>query len=121
MSKCKFDHIHVTSTDPEKTAEFYEKTFGASLVEKMDMGKGRYMLNLDLCGVTMLISKTDDEKKAGLGHFGMCVPHLQKAVAELKAKDVKFSMEVTKISPQLTISFLEAPDNLHVELSESES
>jgi catechol 2,3-dioxygenase-like lactoylglutathione lyase family enzyme len=121
MSKYKFDHIHVTSTDPEKTAEFYEKTFGASLVEKMDMGKARYMLNLDLCGVTMLISKTDDEKKAGLGHFGMCVPHLQKAVAELKAKDVKFSMEVTKISPQLTISFLEAPDNLHVELSESES
>jgi len=121
MSKYKFDHIHVTSTDPAKTAEFYEKTFGARLVEKMDMGKGRYMLKLDLCGVTMLISKTDDEKKAGLGHFGVCVPHLQKAVDELKANDVKFSMEVTKISPQLTISFLEAPDNLGVELSESES
>jgi hypothetical protein len=42
-------------------------------------------------------------------------------VDELKANDVKFSMEVTKISPQLTISFLEAPDNLGVELSESES
>ena len=121
MSKYKFDHIHVMSIDPEKTAEFYEKTLGAKLAEKMDMCNGRYMLKLDLCGVTMLISKTNDEKQAGLGHFGMCVPHLQKAVDELKAKDVKFSMEVTKISPQLTISFLEAPDNMRVELSESES
>ena len=121
MSKYKFDHIHVMSLDPEKTAEFYEKTFGARLVEKMDMGKGRYMLKLDLCGVTMLISKTNDEKQTGLGHFGMCTPHLQKAVDELKVKDVKFPMEVTKISPALTISFLEAPDKIRVELSESES
>jgi hypothetical protein len=45
---------------------------------------------------------------------------LQKAVDELKSKGVKFSMEVTKISPKLTISFLEAPDNLRVEFSESE-
>ena len=118
MSKFKFDHIHVMSTDPEKTFEFYQNAFGATLVEKMDMGKGRYMLNVDLGGVTMLISKTDDEKKAGLGHFGMKTTQLQKAVDELKAKDVKFSMEVTKISPKLTISFIEAPGNLHVELSE---
>jgi len=80
MAKYKFDHIHVMSTDPEKTFEFYKNAFGATLVEKVDMGKGRYMLNVDLGGVTMLISKTDDEKKAGLGHFGMKTPQLQKAV-----------------------------------------
>ena len=120
MSKYKFAHIHVMSTDPEKTFEFYQNAFGATLVEKVDMGKGRYMLNVDLGGVTMLISKTDDEKKAGLGHFGMKTPQLQKAVDELKSKGVKFSMEVTKISPKLTISFLDAPDNIRVEFSESE-
>jgi len=69
MAKYKFDHIHVMSTDPEKTFEFYKNAFGATLVEKVDMGKGRYMLNVDLGGVTMLISKTDDEKKGRIRAF----------------------------------------------------
>ena len=43
---------------------------------------------------------------------------LQKAVDELKADGVKFTLEVTKISPTLTISFVQAPDNLRMELSE---
>ncbi|MGP8080863.1 MAG: VOC family protein [Dehalococcoidales bacterium] len=120
MSKYKFDHIHLMSPDPAKTAEFYQKTFGATMGESFDTGNGNAMLSLNLGGVTVLISKTNDEKKYGLAHFGMSTPHLQKAVDELKAKDVKFPMEITKIHPKLTISFLEAPDNMRVELSESE-
>jgi len=65
------------------------------------MGKGRYMLKVDLGGVTMLISKTDDEKKAGLGHFGMKVPELQKAVDELKSKGVKSPWKSLKSTPNL--------------------
>jgi lactoylglutathione lyase len=120
MAKYKFDHIHLMSPDPAKTAEFYQKMFGATPGEPYDTGKGNMMLSLDLGGVTVLISKTNDEKKYGLAHFGMSTPHLQKAVDELKTKNVKFPMEVTKIHPKLTISFLEAPDNMRVELSESE-
>jgi hypothetical protein len=120
MAKYKFDHIHLMSPDPAKTAEFYQKMFGATLGEPYDTGKGNMMLSLDLGGVTVLISKTNDEKKYGLAHFGMSTTHLQKAVDELKTKNVKFPMEVTKIHPKLTISFLEAPDNMRVELSERE-
>ena len=120
MSKYKFDHIHLMSPDPAKTAEFYRKMFGAKQRESLDMGNGRVMLSLDLGGVTVLISKTTDEKQYGLAHFGISTPHLKEAVAELKAQNVKFPMEITRISPQLTISFLEAPDNVRLELSESE-
>jgi lactoylglutathione lyase len=119
MAKYKFDHIHLMSPDPVKTAEFYQKMFGAIPGEPIDMGNGKVMLNLDLGGVTMLISKTTDEKQYGLAHFGIRAPHLKEAIAELKAKDVKFTLEPTKIHPKLTISFLQAPDNMHVELSES--
>jgi lactoylglutathione lyase len=118
MAKYKFDHIHLMSPDPAKTAEFYQKMFDAKLQESVELGEGRVMLSLDLGGVTLLISKTTDEKQYGLAHFGIKTPHLQEAVAELKAKNVRFPMEVTKISPQLTISFLQAPDNMRLELSE---
>jgi predicted enzyme related to lactoylglutathione lyase len=120
MAKYKFDHIHLMSPDPVKTAEFYQKNFGATITEKIEMGDGRVMLNMDLGGVSVLISKTADEKLHGLAHFGMKTPHLKEAVDELKAKDVKFTMEVTKINPKLTISFLQAPDNMRMELSESD-
>ena len=120
MAKYRFDHIHLMSPDPVKTAEFYQKMFGAIQGEPVDLGNGRSMLKLNLGGVNILISKTTDEKQYGLAHFGMKTPHLKEAVDELKAKDVKFPMEITKISPQLTISFLEAPDNMRLELSESE-
>ena len=120
MAKFKFDHIHLMSPDPEKTAEFYQKMFSARMQEPVELGGGKIMLSLDLGGVTMLISKTTDEKQYGLSHIGISASHLQEAVAELKAKDVKFSLEITKISPQLTISFLQAPDNMRLELSEGQ-
>jgi catechol 2,3-dioxygenase-like lactoylglutathione lyase family enzyme len=120
MAKYKFDHIHLMSPDPVKTAEFYEKKFGAKLKESMNLGEGRVMLSLNLGGVTLLISKATDEKQYGLAHFGISTPDLKEAVDELKAKNVKFTMEITKISPQLTISFLAAPDNVRLELTESE-
>jgi catechol 2,3-dioxygenase-like lactoylglutathione lyase family enzyme len=118
MAKFKFDHIHLMSPDPAKTAEFYQKMFGATMLDPIEMGNGKVMLSVDLGGVTMLISTTTDEKQYGLAHFGIKTPHLQKAVDELKADGVKFTLEVTKISPTLTISFVQAPDNLRMELSE---
>ena len=91
---------------------------GATMQASVDLGNGKMMLSLDLGGVTMLISKTADEKQYGLAHFGIKTPHLQQAVDELKANGVKFTLEVTKISPTLKISFVQAPDNLRMELSE---
>jgi catechol 2,3-dioxygenase-like lactoylglutathione lyase family enzyme len=120
MTKYQFDHIHLMSPDPAKTAEFYQKNLGAKMLEPYDMGNGKKMLCLDLGGVNVLISQTADESKFGLAHIGVKTAHLAAAVEELKAKDVKFPMEVTKISPRLTISFLQAPDNMRLELSESE-
>ena len=120
MQKYKFDHIHLMSPDPVKTAEFYQKMFGAKLQDSIDLGEGRIMLNLNLGGVKMLISKASDEKQYGLAHFGMNTPSVKEAVAELEAKNVKFPMALTRISPQLSISFLEAPDNVRVELSDVE-
>ena len=120
MAKYKFDHIHLMSPDPAKTAAFYQKMFGARMQEPVDLGGGKVMLSLDLGGVTVLISQTTDEKQYGLSHIGISTSHLQEAVTELKAKDVKFSLEITKISPRLTISFLEAPDNVRLELSAGE-
>ncbi len=118
MSEYIFDHVHLMSIDPIKTAGFYQKMFGAKLVSSRELGKGRLIVNLKLGNVTILISKTTDEKQCGLAHFGIRTQNLEGAVAELKAKNVKFTREITAIDSNTKISFLQAPENVSIELQE---
>ncbi len=119
MPKYWFDHIHLMSPDPVKTAEFYEKMFGAEQVGKRDLGDGRVFVNLNLNGTTILVSSPrGDDTRTGLHHYGIRTDSLDKAVDELKAKGVKFTQEITEIRPGFKISYFLAPENVSVELQE---
>ncbi len=45
-----YDHVHLISSDPVKTAEFYEKMFDARRVSVSELGAGRVSVELDLNG-----------------------------------------------------------------------
>ena len=114
-----FDHIHLISQDPVKTAEFYEKIFGATQISKRVLGNGRVIIKLNLNETKILVSKpTSDQADTGLGHFGIRTNNLEKAVDELKAKGVKFTQEITEIQPGFKISFFIGPENVSIELQE---
>ncbi|MDD5190575.1 MAG: VOC family protein [Dehalococcoidales bacterium] len=118
MPQYFFDHIHLMSSDPVKTAEFYAQNFGAKLVSSRDFGGGRVTVNVNLGGVTLLIGKSRDESQNGLAHFGIRTDKLDEAVTELKSKGVPFTREITPLSPTFRISFFEAPEKVSVELQE---
>jgi len=117
VPKYTFDHIHLMSPDPVKTAEFYQKMFGASFTTR-DMGNGRVSATLKLDRITVLISQSTGDAQSGLSHFGLRVDNMNEAVDELKAKDVKFTREITQIGSGARISYLLAPENVSVELVE---
>jgi len=84
MPKYVFDHVHLQSPDPVKTAEFYEKMFGAKRVNTAaGPGGASQMINLSLNGVTILISQTRDGA-SGLVHFGVRTDNLNQAVARFE-------------------------------------
>ena len=113
------DHIHLMSPEPVKTAEFYMKMFGAKQVSKHELGNGRVTVNLELNGVTILVSQqTGNNAQAGLVHFGIGTDNLDKAVDDLKAEGVEFTMDKREIRPGFKISFLMAPENVSIELQE---
>ena len=113
------DHIHLMSPDPAKTAEFYVKMFGARQVSKHELGNGRVTVNLDMNGTTILISQqAADSVQTGLAHFGIGTDNLDKAVDDLKARGVEFTMDKREIRPGFKISFLTAPENVSIELQE---
>src|ERR1700738_190955 len=54
MAKFTYDHIHLRSPNPEATAAYYERMFGAEVLRSMQQGKPR--IDLKLGGVNIFIA-----------------------------------------------------------------
>jgi lactoylglutathione lyase len=120
MAAFTFDHIHLRSPDPEATAAFYERVFGATLKH------GPQRIDINLGGQVLFVSPLTDEKTGeapsapyrGLEHIGLAVKDIDAVVAEMKAKGVTFTMDPTTIRPGVRIAFLRGPENISIELLE---
>ena len=131
----KYDHTHLTSSDPRKVAEFYAKTLGARVTRELAVF-GQRMVDLDIGGMSVRISSTTgveeaqkkkqppaaepaeevEEPQFGLHHFGLLVENLDEAAADLKSKGVEFIVKPTEAQPGLRYAFIQAPDNVRIEL-----
>lgn len=125
MASFAFDHIHLRSPDPEATAAFYERMFGAEVIRTMQQGKPRIDLNLG--GTAVFIAPVPPDGKTaapprspyqGLDHIGLTVKGIDAVAAELKAKGAEFTMDPTTIRPGVRIAFLRGPEDVSIELLE---
>jgi len=117
MPSYVFDHIHLISPDPAKTADFYATMFGAKKSIR-DLGGGRQAVSVDLAGTSILIRPAGeaDKGKPSLDHYGIRTDNLEAAIKELKAAGVEFTMDLRAIRPDFKISFLRTPDGVSIEL-----
>ena len=123
MTKFNWEHIHLRSPDPEATAAWYQDKLGAEVI-RSPTADGSMRIDLNLAGQKVFIAKALPGKAAdapsspylGLDHFGLTVSDIKAAVAELKAKGVTFTMDVTTNRPGVQIAFLTAPQNVSIEL-----
>ncbi|MFC1988567.1 VOC family protein [Chloroflexota bacterium] len=124
MPKYWFEHVHLISDDPQKTAEFYEKIFGARNLGTRNLADERIVVDLELNGVFILIMSPRNKQivpgtaQTGLEHLGVRTDDLEAAVAELKAKGVNFVQDITQYGERTKLSFLLTPENTLVELLE---
>jgi catechol 2,3-dioxygenase-like lactoylglutathione lyase family enzyme len=118
-----YDHIHLRSPDPEATARYYERMFGAQVLRSVQEGKPR--IDLKLGGVDIFIAPVaagDGVNPApvtpyqGLDHFGLRVSGIDAVVAELKAKGAVFTKEPTTVRPGVRVAFLRGPEGVSIEL-----
>lgn len=121
-----YDHMHLRSRDPMATAQYYHKMFDARIVESIQ-SDGRPRIDLDLNGLTIFIAQIPPEAEIpaapvtpyiGLDHFGLRVNNMDDAVAELKRRGAKFTVEPRTIRPGVRIAFVQAPENVRIELLE---
>jgi lactoylglutathione lyase len=125
VAKFTYDHIHLRSPNPEATAAFYERMFGAEVIRTLQQGKPR--IDLKMGGANVFIAEVLPGAKVnplpqtpyqGLDHFGLSVKEIDALVAELQAKGSHFTMEPTTIRPRVRIAFLRGPEGVSIELLE---
>lgn len=124
MPKYWLDHVHLVSPDPSKTAEFYEKTFGARRYDTQELPEGRVLISIDLNGMSFRFSNPRKQALAptslpggcGLEHFGLGTDNLEAAVGDLKAQAIRFVQDITTLPSGVRISFFLSPEDVLVEL-----
>jgi len=123
MPKFTYDHIHLRSPNPEATAAFYERMFGAEVLRSIEQGKPR--IDLALGGTKIFIAPVASGDGVdpppttpyqGLDHFGLAVNGIDAIAAELKAKGAVFTKEPTTIRPGVRVCFIRGPEGVSIEL-----
>ncbi len=125
MAQFTYDHIHLRSPDPEATAQYYERMFGAEVIRTMQQGQPR--IDLKLGGANIFIAPVAPGSDVGpppktpyqgLDHFGLSVSGIDDIAAELKAKGAEFTMEPTTVRPGTRVCFIRGPQGVSIELLE---
>ncbi len=125
MATFVFDHIHLFSPDPEATAAYYARMFGAEVVRSMQQGQPRIDLKLGGANIFILDVSMDATAKVlpehphqGLDHFGLSVKEIDKVCADLKAKGARFTRGPETPRPGIRVAFIEGPQGVSIELLE---
>jgi len=113
----KMNHVHLKTTDPEKTANFYVETLGAKIVSQSANGGYR----LDLHGLSLNVSKFLEQQKRkqtyGMEHIAIDTDELDALVEKLKARGIHI-LEETVVSGGRRVCFFEGPDGVQLEFIE---
>jgi catechol 2,3-dioxygenase-like lactoylglutathione lyase family enzyme len=125
MPTFTYDHIHLRSPDPEKTAAYFERMFEAEIIRTMQEGKPR--IDMKIGGQNVFIAEVPSGSGVnpppvtpyqGLDHFGLRVTGIEKVVADLKAKGAEFTMELNSPRPGIKICFIRGPEGVSIEVLE---
>lgn len=127
MPNYQYDHVHLVSPDPEKTARFYETMFNARILSTRTLADGRTVVDLDLNGWPFRVmdrqaaseaALSDPEQIVGLGHICLKTDDMEASIRHFRKNGVSIS-NLDQPRPGFKILFVLAPDNVMIELLES--
>jgi len=113
----KINHVHLKTPDPEKTAQFYVETMGATIVGKAGQGGYRVDLHGLSLNVTRFLDSQKREQKFGMEHIAIDTDELDSVVEKLKARGIHI-LEETVVSGGRRVCFFEGPDGVQLEFIE---
>ena len=122
----KFNHLHLKAPDPEKTANWYVEAFKFKILSNTLRESGNKFLRCETSdGIVVNISGSGvDEQMVegeasvhwGLEHFGIEVADIDDEIKRLLHLGAKLLGDPTESPAGLRIAFIQAPDDVRIEL-----
>lgn len=122
----KFNHIHLKAPDPEKTANWYVEAFDFTIVsDSVRVYGDRFIRCQTTDGTVINISgaRTDEQMNEGdaaahwgLEHFGIEVEDLEIEIKRLESLGSELLEGPIDTQSGLRLAFIQAPDNVRIEL-----
>ncbi|MEE9435406.1 MAG: VOC family protein [Candidatus Adiutricales bacterium] len=119
-----FDHVHLISEDPRSAAEWYADKLGGRIIGSAEI-RGAPQVIVAFEGATIIVrgQRTGEEAAGkpglqwGTDHFGFSVKgDFDGFCDDLKKNGVTFTLDPVDFTPTVRIAFIEAPDNVSIEL-----
>ena len=109
-------HVHLKTTDPKKTAQFYIDNFGGEMLAEIP-GRG-FRVNLHglQLNITTKIDSQNHEQNYGIEHIALQTDDYGGTLATLRKNGVKILEELANNGRH--VCFLEAPDGAQMEVIE---
>ncbi len=121
-------HIQIQTADLDRSIRFYQDNLGFVLVDRSEMTRPNGTMRVALIKQGSCILELSERPSPGgvaqeargpIGHFALAVANVDKAVAELKAKGVKFDREASTQAQMfggIRTAFLSGPSGETIEL-----
>lgn len=113
----KLNHLHLKTTNPEKTAKFYVDTLGATIVSKSSNGGYRVDLHGLALNISQFLEQQTRAQKYGMEHIAIDTDELDTLVDKLKGQGIQI-LEQTVVSGGRRVCFFEGPDGVQLEFIE---
>lgn len=126
MAYLKFDHFHMFTEDPEKTALWYREHFGARVFKSLQ-SDGQTRIDMRFGDETVVYvaktpanapreARTVHGPRPGLEHLGFSVEDVDGELNALRAKGVRVITEPWEPRPGVRIAYVLGPDDVRIEL-----
>jgi|TARA_B100001179_G_C18433188_1_gene335544 lactoylglutathione lyase len=122
-----FNHVHLKSSDPGKTADWYVQAFGFEIVNDENprpqgdrfircRTKDGVAINISGARTGELMGEGDATAHWGLEHFGIEVDDIEAELKRLEGLGAEVLEGPIKTATGLSIAFIQAPDDVRIEV-----
>ena len=122
-----FNHVHLKSSDPGKTADWYVEAFGFEIVNDENprpqgdrfircRTKDGVAINISGARTGEIMGEGDATAHWGLEHFGIEVDDIEAELKRLEELGAEVLEGPTRTATGLSIAFIQAPDDVRIEV-----
>ena len=122
-----FNHVHLKSSDPGKTAGWYVQAFGFEIINDENprpqgdrfircRTKDGVAINISGARTGELMGEGDATAHWGLEHFGIEVDDIEAELKRLEGLGAEVLEGPTRTATGLSIAFIQAPDDVRIEV-----